>query len=1302
MNRKPAANALRPRLRRLPLAMAAALAGGLAQAAPPPDTLPTGGSVVSGSVNITPLTSLDLLVQQTTAGGIINWNTFSIGQDASVTFQHSSANAVTLNRVITTVPSEIFGTLSANGRVFIINPNGVVFGGSAQVNVGGLVASTLGISNADFNAGLVSGQFRFGDVGQDFYNDVTVEAGASLAAAPGGTIALMGGIVENGGSLVADGGTVALASAREVTLDFFGDGLTQVSLSALASDDGGVVNLAGGTIQSDGGRIFLRASTYDGTPDSASGFVDNQGVLRARSTATRTGQVEMTSANGEVSSGPDSAIDATGGTGLRGGSILLRGNEVRVGVNGTNSLVEIDASGGAGGGDITLDATTDLLLTGETDSGPNGLFLRADALVSGDGGTLLLRSGQDAKVEGELSARGAGAGAGGLVHTMAVGGRLDARGTRVDAGGAVSGQWHMESGGDFVISAGSGFTTAPILFGAGGAWDSDISAALDTGTRVRIGAGTPVPSAPSGGSLYLLFGSNIQRSSGSVPLELRLDANRMISGNGFQVGSTAGALDVLLNSDASGNNPDFGEISLSFSSIRTNGGALRMFGQGDPLGGAATGEFFGISLYEVDLDTRVGQSDAGSGGDVSLRGRVATSSFSGSAAVNVDMSSIQASTGSISIHGQALGARGVTLLDSSFSGGSLVRTTTGDIRIVGLADTVPDGSNDIPGIQMVRSAIESAGGDIDLRGRSSGDAQNTTGVQLSESSVSSGGGRLWISGTSGGASSGIVLDEESSVDGGAGHVVLRAAGAGIDGAFSNAGSVSSASLVNLRAGEVDADGAIDDSVGQVLLLGGAEGFASIASLQGIDAPLLVVGHAGQVGAIELREAWTRSGNLTLQNASADGIAIDGTLDVGGSTLVLASAGDITQGAAIRAGSLLATSSGGAIGLQHPDNIVDGNTIAGSTAGDFVYSQVGTVTIGSVSGTLLDVTGAPTTITVDGITAGGDVRVQSTGGDIVQLRAVTAGGDVDLVSAGVYLNSGAALSAGGRWKVWADTWVGEDRGGLVGGGPLPNLYNCSFEGSCGVVVDPAANQFIYAQQPRVTITIGDATREYGLVNPAFTFSLVGLILGDAFGTAVEGSAFASADAASNVGSYLIDGSFTSAAGYGIDIETGLLSITPATLTLVADPFLRFFGQANPAFTGTVTGFRNDDTLSSATTGTLQWTSQADAGSLPGTYAINGSGLDAGNYVFVQAESNQTALRVMPLAAVGPDLVRENPTTYLYDRNISPMLACPIAAPTDPLRADQGSDGLAREWTRVRSRPNLTSCIASERKNGCSDF
>lgn len=149
---------------------------------------PTGGVVTAGAAGIT-TTGVKTTITQTTQNAAINWQSFGIAAGEAVQFAQPNSNSVALNRVLGSDPSAIFGNLSANGKVFLINPNGVLFGNGSNVNVGGLVASTLGMTDANFMAG----QYKFSNPGSGtVVNEGTIRA-------DGGYVALIGTSVSNQG-----------------------------------------------------------------------------------------------------------------------------------------------------------------------------------------------------------------------------------------------------------------------------------------------------------------------------------------------------------------------------------------------------------------------------------------------------------------------------------------------------------------------------------------------------------------------------------------------------------------------------------------------------------------------------------------------------------------------------------------------------------------------------------------------------------------------------------------------------------------------------------------------------------------------------------------------------------------------------------------------------------------------------------------------------------------------------------------------------------------------------------------------
>jgi filamentous hemagglutinin family protein len=239
-------------------------------------SLPTGGNVSAGGARISGNAST-MTINQSTQSAAINWQSFNIAAGNSVVFVQPNANAVALNRVLGPDPSLILGNLSANGKVFLVNPNGVLFGQGAQVNVGGIVASTLNISDADF----MGGNYRFsGAGGGPVLNQGVINA-------DGGYVALLGANVTNEGLIQARLGTAVLAAGEAVTLDVTGDGLLSVAI------DTGAVNALvrnGGIIRADGGSVVMTAQAAGQLLHTV---VNNSGIIEARALEGRAGSIVL-------------------------------------------------------------------------------------------------------------------------------------------------------------------------------------------------------------------------------------------------------------------------------------------------------------------------------------------------------------------------------------------------------------------------------------------------------------------------------------------------------------------------------------------------------------------------------------------------------------------------------------------------------------------------------------------------------------------------------------------------------------------------------------------------------------------------------------------------------------------------------------------------------------------------------------------------------------------------------------------------------------------------------------------------
>lgn len=359
-----------------PVALAVMLA--LGGVTPASAQMPTGGQVVvPGSATINTGNSANYVVTQHGDKAIINWDSFSIGAGNSVRFVQPGANSVVLNRVTGNDLSRIFGTLSSNGQIFLVNPNGVYFAPGASLDVGGLLATTLNIRDSDFLAGRYL--FTRGDAAA---RAEVINAGL-IRAREGGYVVLAGDYAANRGVIEARLGTILLGSANQMTLDIHGD-----SLVSYAMNERNLTELAGvansGQLMADGGRVVMTAMTARSLTGAA---VNNSGLIQARGVEDKGGAVYLLADNADIALGSGSNIDVSGAKG--GGTVLVGGNW-----QGSGS--EVQAS------NVSMAADT---------------RIKADATDSGDGGKVVLWSTGATDFKGSISARGgANGGDGGNVE----------------------------------------------------------------------------------------------------------------------------------------------------------------------------------------------------------------------------------------------------------------------------------------------------------------------------------------------------------------------------------------------------------------------------------------------------------------------------------------------------------------------------------------------------------------------------------------------------------------------------------------------------------------------------------------------------------------------------------------------------------------------------------------------------------------------------------------------------------------------------------------------------------------------
>ncbi|KKW80038.1 hypothetical protein AAV97_06215, partial [Acinetobacter sp. Ag2] len=279
--------------------------------------LPTGAQINSGSATISQ-NGHTLNINQSSQTLSTNWNSFNIGQNATVNFNQNNASSVAINHILDSNASQIMGRLNANGQVFLLNPNGVVFSKTAQVNVGGLVASTLALTDHDIQ----NGQFTLKG---DANSHASIENYGTIQTLKGGTVALIAPNVKNTGSITTPNGTTHLTSASQVTLALQDGSLTQYQV-----DQGVLKGLVdnGGAILADNGAVYLTAKAKDSLSKAV---VNHLGIIEAnRLSQNAKGEIILL---GDMQAGMTSVsgvLKAEGKNGQDGGFIETSAADVRI------------------------------------------------------------------------------------------------------------------------------------------------------------------------------------------------------------------------------------------------------------------------------------------------------------------------------------------------------------------------------------------------------------------------------------------------------------------------------------------------------------------------------------------------------------------------------------------------------------------------------------------------------------------------------------------------------------------------------------------------------------------------------------------------------------------------------------------------------------------------------------------------------------------------------------------------------------------------------------------------------------
>ncbi|QCN98175.1 filamentous hemagglutinin N-terminal domain-containing protein (plasmid) [Azospirillum argentinense] len=930
---------------------------------------PLEGTVTAGAATIQSATPKSMEILQSTDKAIINWKSFSIDAGEKVTFQQPSAASVTLNRVTGNDPSKIMGSLSANGTVMLVNPNGVVIGAGAKVDVGGLVATTANISDANFMAG----KYQF-DQASTKPNAMVVNEG-DITVKESGLAALVAPHVRNSGVIRAKLGKVALGGAETFTLDFHGDGLISFDASSavktVAKDADGkpvaalVVN--SGEIAAEGGSVTLSARAVKGVIDNV---INTDGVIKATSVGSANGKIVLSGGdNGKVNIG--GTVDASGrGEGQTGGTVVATGAEIAVKKN-----ARVDASGSKGGGEVAIGSKTGRSGTwSDKVTVEAGATLSADAVKSGKGGSVTVLSQKSTKHAGKISARGgAEGGDGGFAEVSS---HKD-----ITLTGSVDLTAPKGAAGTFLLDPES----LRIVSSAGGSQDGAAADGTIGVNDPNLGSGDAVNTVSKQVLESIAGNANIVlEASGLITVETSLDL-QTTTGHSFTLRSLTSS--GIAFTDAS-------------YEIRTNGGDIVLEANG-----------MASSLTNIGkLTTRGGAVRLTATDNVQLGNLIDTTPVSGSAgavSVNAQSGTLTALDagrivgGPVTLTaGGAIGASGAAVSTSStqlslVTGGNLFVTndqTLTDLSVTSTHRTVgADSQFFLASTGLTFTVTDSAGGTAldtisQVGGLNSFAFRGDRNIQVG--TVNAGAGSVALTSTAGN----ITGTGASLLTGGA--LTLTARGSsGSNGAIGTSSQVLNTAGASLTA--TAGSGGINLSNTGALTLANltSGGFTTIAATGNLTVGAVAIGS----NTLTL----TSSGGSILNDA-------DASTTISSYSLVLNAAGSIgTSGTALTAGSynIDATSGAGGVFLTTSGSAVLGSIV--STNGDVAITTGGTTTIGTItsangtSSIAVTANGTVSDITATTVDAGaaGNVTLTTANGSISALSGTITGDNVTLTAGG---------------------------------------------------------------------------------------------------------------------------------------------------------------------------------------------------------------------------------------------------------------------------------------------------------------
>jgi filamentous hemagglutinin family protein len=1169
--------------------------------------LPVGGQVSAGSAAIYSSAG-KMTINQSSQNVAINWQSFGIAATESVNFVQPNSASVALNRVIGPDPSAIFGMLSANGKIFLVNPNGILFGRGASVNVGGLAASTLNISDADFMAG----KYKFSGA-----STASVQNQGAISA-PGGYVALLGANVSNSGVISARLGSVALAAGKAVTLDLAGDGLLNVTV-----DQGAVKALVdnGGMIQADGGQVLLTAQAA-GTLLTT--VVNSSGIIQAQTVQNRGGKIRLL---GDMNSGTvnvSGTLDASAPAGGDGGFVETSAAHVEVspglkvttaaaqGLTGSWLVDPKDYTIAASGGDITgaalgaqLSGTNVTILSSAGAAAGSGNINVNDA-VSWSANTLTLNAANNININAVMTASGTSILA--LNPATANGADAAVAGGTVNVGmglGGFTGRVDFFQADGVTPRAGAGF------FSIGGVSYTVISSLGQAGSVT----GTDLQGMAGGLGGHYALGANIDASLTST----------WNAGAGFApIGSGSGATNFTGVFDGLGHTISNLTINRTGTTVvglfgYINAGTIRNVGLvgASVKGGSYTGALAGLGYGGV-------VSNAYSTGSVS--GSSYTGGLIGNAGYGGSGMTVSRSFSTAAVTGTGYGAGGLV-------GGSLYGTISNSFA-----------SGNVNGNRYVGGFV----------------GNNRNGNTINNSYASGAvTGSNWVGGFAGEISGNSAINTSYSSGKVAGTTNLG----GLVGFNNNplTATVSNSFWDTTASAQATSAGGTGMSTAKMQQQANFTGWDftntwaiyngyTYPLMRQFLAPLTVTANNAQTtynGA-----AYSGGNGITCSSGACPGSHLFNTTSFTGTSQGAINAASYVLTPAVYSDQqgYLITAVSGVLTINPAALTVTANNVSkiyGSANPALGVSYVGFVN-GETSASLTAQPTVSTTATTTSsvgtypVTASGAVDANYTfnyvNGSLAVNKAtltetanaasMTYGGSVPSLSGSIagFVNGDTQASATIGTLSFATLATSSSNAGsyaITGSGLTPN-------GNYAIVQAAGNSSALTVNPASLTVNANNVSKIYGSANPILGVSYVGFVNGDTSASlTAQPTVSTTATTTSNVGTYPVTASGAVDANYIISYTNGTMTVNKATLTETANAASMTYGGSVPSLLGSIAGFVNGDTQASATTGTLSFATPATSSSNTGSYAITGSGLTPnGNYAIVQAAGNSSALTVNP--------------------------------------------------------------------------